>query len=229
VSSPPRPGILFDLDGTLVDTNYLHTLAWSRAFAAAGEWAPMNAIHRLVGMGGDQLVVRLLGQENKEAQAGRAEQYAPLICEAKLFPGARDVLAHVHETGCAVVLATSSPQEEVAQLRRLLDADQWIDVVTTADDAKQSKPAPDIFEAAIERAGLDKRFVLAVGDSVWDVEAARAAGISCVAVESGGFSRHELAEVGAVHVYEDIAELDRSLFTGPLSSLLLHAGEHPRI
>src|SRR5579863_1363279 len=107
-----RPGVLFDIDGTLVDTNYLHTLAWSRALADAGEWAPMNAIHRLVGMGGDQLLPSLLGHPNDEAKEARAAQYRPLMAEARPFPGAADLLRRCHEAGLVVVLASSSPAEE---------------------------------------------------------------------------------------------------------------------
>src|SRR5579863_832852 len=107
-----RPGVLFDIDGTLVDTNYLHTLAWSRALSDAGEWAPMNAIHRLVGMGGDQLVPSLLGHMNERAEEGRAAHYRPLMGEVRVFPGAGDLLRRCHEAGLVVVLASSSPADE---------------------------------------------------------------------------------------------------------------------
>lgn len=223
MSPTTRPGVLFDLDGTLVDTNYLHTIAWSRAFADVGEWAPMNAIHRLVGMGGDQLVVRLLGGERPDAEEARSRRYAELIAEARAFPGAADLVRRVHGTGVAAVLATSSPTDEVGRLREVLGADDAIDAVTTKDEVPASKPAPDIFEKAIEAGGLERRLVLAVGDSVWDVEAARAAGIGCIGVETGGFSRHELAEAGAAHVYRDVAELCAVLETGPIAPLLAAA------
>jgi HAD superfamily hydrolase (TIGR01509 family) len=213
-------GILFDVDGTLVDTNYLHTLAWSRALRDAGQWAPMNAIHRLVGMGGDQLVPELLGHDCPEAAAKRSGYYRELMGDARVFPGAVDVLRRARRAGLAVVLASSAPADEMADLRKLLGADDAITAQTTSDDADASKPAPDIFLAAMDAAGLEPERVLAVGDSVWDIQAARAAGIGCIAVESGGFSQHELSEAGARQVYRDVQELLNQFVTSPISALL---------
>jgi HAD superfamily hydrolase (TIGR01509 family) len=215
-----RAGVLFDLDGTLVDTNYLHTLAWSRALEDAGEWAPMHAIHRLVGRGGDTLLPELLGHDCPAAETARTSRYRELIGEARVFPGAGDLVVAVHGTGLSTALATSSPAEEVDQLLQLLGIADDVDVVTTADDVATSKPDPEVFVTAMHRGGLDPSRSLAVGDSVWDVEAARAAGIGCLAVESGGFSRHELREAGALHVYRDVDEIVRQLFTTPLALLL---------
>lgn len=109
---PGRAGILFDVDGTLVDTNYLHTLAWSRAFRDAGEWVPMNSIHRRVGMGGDQLIPELLGHDCPQVAAARTDRYKELIAEAEVFPGAAELLRRCHELGLVVVLATSAPADE---------------------------------------------------------------------------------------------------------------------
>ncbi len=215
-----RPGILFDLDGTLLDTNYLHTLAWSRALADCGEWAPMHAIHRLVGMGGDQLVPRLLGRDVPELHDARARRYRELLPEVRAFPGAARLLRAVHGAGVAVVIATSAPADELDAARRALAADDALDEVTSADDAPVSKPAPDLFEAALRRGGIDPARALVVGDSVWDIEAAEAAGLGCVGLESGGFSRHELSEAGAVAVYRDAGLLADQLFTGALSPLV---------
>ena len=212
-----RPGVLFDLDGTLVDTNYLHALAWSRALRDAGEWAPTNAIHRLVGMGGDQLVPELLGHPCPETAEQRPVRYRELMDDARAFPGAADLLRRIHAAGPAVVLASSAPADELAAMRRLLDADDAIDAATTADDVGSSKPAPDVFLAAIEASGIDPERALVVGDSIWDVQAARAAGLGCIGVETGGFSRHELSEEGAIEVYRDVAELLARVRTGPLS------------
>jgi HAD superfamily hydrolase (TIGR01509 family) len=213
--------VLFDVDGTLCDTNYLHALAWSRALADAGQWAPMNAIHRLVGMGGDQLIPRLLGHDCPEAARARPGRYRELAGDIRAFPRADDLLHRVHQLGLAVVLATSAPDDELRLLRDVLGADDDIDGQTSADDVERSKPEPDVFATAMERFSVDPRHALAVGDSVWDVEAARAAGIGCVAVESGGFSRHELSEAGARHVFRDVAELADQLLTSPLASLLV--------
>ena len=214
-----RPGVLFDVDGTLVDSNYLHTLAWSRAFAEAGEWAPMNAIHRLIGMGGDQLVPELLGHRCDDATAARPHQYQRLINEVRVFPGARNLLSSLHAAGLSVVLATSAPHDELDQLLQALDVMPTITATTCAEDVAASKPAPDVFLAAMERGHVDPARCLAVGDSVWDVQGARAAGIGCVAVESGGFSRHELSEAGALFVYRDVQEILEQWLTGPLSAL----------
>ncbi len=215
-----RPGVLFDVDGTLIDTNYLHTIAWSRALRDAGEWAPMNAIHRLVGMGGDQLVPELLGHPNDGAKKARAGHYRPLIPEARAFPGASGLVRRCHDAGLAVVLASSSPGDELEELRGLLDVDDCLDAVTTADDAERSKPAPDIFLAAMEKASIDPARALVVGDSIWDIQAARSAGVGCIAVETGGFSQHELSEEGARQVYRDVEELLAQFLTSPLAWLL---------
>jgi HAD superfamily hydrolase (TIGR01509 family) len=220
MSTPLRPGVLFDVDGTLFDTNYLHTLAWSRAFLDAGEWAPMNAIHRLVGMGGDQLVPSLLGHDSDKATSARPKRYAELSDDVRAFPGAADLLRRVHGSGLAVVLATSAPADELAALLAQLDADEAIDAQTTADDVEASKPDPEVFASAMSAHWIDPRKALAVGDSIWDIQAARAAGIGCVAVETGGFSQHELSEAGAIRVYRDVRELCDQFFTSPLAALL---------
>ena len=215
-----RPGVLLDVDGTLVDTNYLHALAWSRAFRDAGEWAPMNAIHRLVGMGGDQLVPELLGHDSPEATAARRARYRELLDDVRVFPGAPEFLRKVHSSGLAVVLATSAPGDELSILLEQLAADDAIDAQTTADDVVDSKPAPEVFVKAMERGSIDPERALAVGDSVWDIQAARAAGIGCLAVETGGFSQHELSEAGALHVYRDVQELLDQFWTSPLAALI---------
>ena len=215
-----RAGVLFDVDGTLMDTNYLHTLAWARAFRDAGEWAPMNAIHRLVGMGGDQLVPEALGHDSPQAVEARSPRYAELIGEARAFPGARDLVIDAHRRGLAVVLATSSPADELDVLLAALDIDDFLEGKTTADDIDESKPAPDVFLTAMTRHSLDPGRTLAIGDSIWDIRAARDAGIGCIAVETGGFSQHELSEAGALHVYRDVDELRQQFLTSPLAALL---------
>ena len=220
MNSPLRPGVLFDVDGTLADTNYLHALAWSRALRDAGEWAPMNAIHRLVGMGGDQLVPRLLGHVSPAAVAARPDRYQELADDIRAFPGAADILRELHHSGLVVVLATSAPDDELELLRTALDADDAIDGQTSADDVERSKPDAEIFTTAMRRFSIDARHALAVGDSIWDVQAARAAGIGCLTVESGGFSQHELSEAGALHVYRDVHEILDQLRTSPIARLL---------
>jgi HAD superfamily hydrolase (TIGR01509 family) len=220
VATELKPGVLFDVDGTLADTNYLHALAWSRALRDAGEWAPMNAIHRLIGMGGDQVVIELLGHENPAALAARPDRYKELIDDVRFFPHAADLLRLLHESDLAIVLATSAPEDELAVLLEGLDADDAIDITTTADDIERSKPSPEVFLTAMEMGSIDPERAVAVGDSIWDVRAARSAGIGCVAVESGGYSRHELSEAGALQVYRDVEEILNQLRTSPLAALL---------
>jgi HAD superfamily hydrolase (TIGR01509 family) len=220
VTATLRPGVLFDVDGTLVDTNYLHALAWARAFRDAGEWVPMNAIHRSIGMGGDRLVPELLGRDSPEAVAARPRRYAELIGDARAFPGAANLLGRVHASGLAVVLATSAPEDELSILLDILGAGEAIDAQTTADDVENSKPAPDIFATAMSAGSIDPARALAVGDSVWDIRAARAAGIGCIAVESGGFSHHELSDAGALRVYRDVKELLDQFLTSPLATII---------
>jgi HAD superfamily hydrolase (TIGR01509 family) len=220
LNADPGPGVLFDVDGTLVDTNYLHTLAWARALDDVGEWAPMHAIHRLVGMGGDHLIPTLLGHDCDKASEARTVRYGELIGEAKAFPGAKDLVRRVDEAGLAAVLATSSPGHELKIVLGVLDIDDLLEAKTTADDIEASKPSPEVFLTAMANASLDPARTLAIGDSVWDVEAARSAGIGCIGVESGGFSRHELSEAGALHVYRDVREILEQFPTTPLATLL---------
>jgi HAD superfamily hydrolase (TIGR01509 family) len=215
-----RPGVLFDVDGTLADTNYLHTVAWARALQDAHEWAPMNAIHRLIGMGGDQLVPTLLGHDSQAAAKARSSRYKELMGEARVFPGAHDLLERLHHEGVAVVVATSAPDDELGPLLELLDADEAIDATTSADDVASSKPDPEVFLKAMTMGAIDPERALALGDSIWDIQAARAAGIGCIAVETGGFSQHELGEAGAICVYRDVQEVLDQLRTGPIGSLL---------
>jgi HAD superfamily hydrolase (TIGR01509 family) len=219
VNGEPVAGVLLDLDGTLVDSNYLHTLAWSRAFGDIGQWAPMNAIHRLIGAGGDQLVARVLGHESQAAQQRRSIRYGELIGEVQPFPGARQFVLDLRDAGLLVVLATSSPADEVDRMVELLDIGDVVEAITTADDVATAKPAPDVFLTALAMGGIDPRRAVVVGDSIWDVRAATAAGIGAVTVETGGFSRHELAEEGAREVYRDIDQLRRQIHTSVVGHL----------
>jgi HAD superfamily hydrolase (TIGR01509 family) len=215
-----HPGVLVDADGTLLDTNYLHTLAWSRALRDIGAWAPMNAIHRLIGMGGDQLVPELLGEDHAGAHDAHDRHYGELRNDMLPFRGAGDFLRRLHDLGLVVVLASSANEDDLAAMKRALDADEAIDETVDADEVSSSKPDPNIFTTAREKGGIDPSRCLAVGDTVWDIEAARAAGMGCIAVESGGTSRHELSEAGAIAVYRDVEELGRQILTSPIGALV---------
>ena len=214
------PGVLFDVDGTLVDSNYLHTLAWSRALRDGGDWAPMNEIHRLIGMGGEQLTERLLGHPSDDAADRWGHHYEALIDEVVVFPGASELLVELHDAGLRVVLASSAPADQVEQMIDLLGVADAIDAATSSDDADESKPAPDIFNAALKAGNVDPGRAFVVGDSIWDVQAARDAAMATIAVESGGFSRHELTEEGATVVYRNTHDLLDQWRTSPLGRLL---------
>jgi HAD superfamily hydrolase (TIGR01509 family) len=203
---------ILDVDGTLVDTNYHHALAWHRALHAHGHQVQMWKVHRHIGMGGDQIVAALIGAE-AEAEQGdaireaEAEAYGELIGEVEPMAGARELIERLREQGATVILASSAKQEEVDHYLDLLDARDLIEDWTTSADVENTKPDPDLVHAAIKKAGNDAASVM-VGDSVWDVEAAQAAGIPTLAVLTGGFSEAELRDAGATQVVESIADLD---------------------
>jgi HAD superfamily hydrolase (TIGR01509 family) len=216
-------GVLFDVDGTLVDTTYLHTVSWWEALRQTDRHVPMAEIHRAIGMGSDKLLDHLLGPERDRGADGKlrdahdalfAEYWERLVP----LPRAADLLRACAERGLRVVLATSAAAHEVAALRRALAADDVIDTVTSSADAEESKPAPDILVAALEQSGLAAERVVFVGDSVWDVAAAGRLDIPCVGLTCGGTSRGELAGAGAVAVYDDPAALLAALADSPIAA-----------
>ena len=209
--------VLFDIDGTLVDTNYLHAIAWRRVFLDHGETGITTArIHGLVGMGTDQLLETLFGRPRPELKPERAKHFDGLKDEIRALPGAADLLRAVHDRGVRVVLATSAEQADLEALLAAIDADDAIDDVTGASDVDEAKPSPDIFEAALKLAGTTPENSVAVGDTIWDVKAAARAGLACVALTTGGIHRTELEAAGAVAVYDGPAELLAGLEDSPL-------------
>ncbi|MEU8010991.1 HAD family hydrolase [Micromonospora parva] len=215
-------GVLFDVDGTLVDTTYLHTVSWWEALRQTDQPVPMAIVHRSIGMGSDKLLDHLLGPErDRDADQKLRDAHDTLYAEywerLTPLPRAADLLRACAERGLRVVLATSAAEHEVAALRRALNADDVVDTVTSSADARESKPAPDILEAALEQSGLTAERVVFVGDSVWDVAAAGKLNIPCVGLTCGGTSRGELAGAGAVAVYDDPAELLSKLADSPLT------------
>jgi HAD superfamily hydrolase (TIGR01509 family) len=215
----PPPAAILDVDGTLVDTNYHHAIAWQRAFRRHGIMLPVWRIHRHMGMGGDQVIAALcgddteerLGDEIREAEKGL---YMELIGEVAPLPDARRLIEVLKGRGHAVVLASSAKSEEVDHYLDLLDARELVDGWTTSADVEHTKPHPDLVAAGLEKAGGGPGVM--VGDSTWDCEAATRAGLKTVAVLTGGFSEAELEEAGAVAVYGSIAELRESLDDTPL-------------
>lgn len=215
---------LFDIDGTLVDSNYLHVEAWSHAFAEAGEPVDAWRIHRSIGMDGDALLKSLLGDDvdtvGERAKELHTEYFQTLQPRLRTFAGARELLRELARRGATVVLATSAPEDELAALRGVLDIEDAVAKVTSSADVEVAKPRPDILEAALRKADATAERSVLVGDAVWDVESAHRAGIDCIGVLTGGTSLAELRDAGAVAVYESVDELLRRLDDSPLARLL---------
>lgn len=204
--------VLFDLDGTLVDSNELHVDAWHRVFAQAGHDIPKDRIRSQIGKGGDKLVPALLPDVEEGEQKGLSKAHGELfksryIVRVRPFPGARVLLARVAEAGIKVVFASSASAEELDHYLGLLQARDLVDASTTIDDVAQSKPAPDIFATALKKARVSADAALVVGDSPFDMESAGQAGIAAIAVRSGGFDDGALTEAGARAIYDDAADL----------------------
>ncbi|WP_313354324.1 HAD family hydrolase [Microbacterium sp.] len=202
---------LLDVDGTLVDSNYLHVIAWQRALRDADTDAPAASIHAAIGLDSDKLLDRIVPDADDDVRehilSGHSAHYGDLSDEIRLLPGARELLRVLHERGTRVVLATSAPQEEVDRQLAALDADQWIDAITTAEDVQTAKPDPDVFSVAVERAGVAAERCVAIGDARWDMIAAARAGVVSVGVETGGTDRGVLFDAGAASVHQGVQEI----------------------
>lgn len=224
------PGaVLFDIDGTLVDSNYLHVIAWMQAFRDLELDVDGARIHRAIGMGSPQLLDKLLGAGVASDVGDRAKElhsvhYTDLHPMLRPFGKATDLIATV-SARATVVMATSASPEELEALRATLQVDHLVRAFTSAQDVDAAKPEPDLVEAALRRAGVPPARAVFVGDTVWDVEAARRAGVPCVCVLSGGVSAAELIEAGASAVYDNAASLLAELERSPLASCL--APNHP--
>jgi HAD superfamily hydrolase (TIGR01549 family) len=213
------PAAILDIDGTLVDSNYFHAVAWYRAIVAHDHSLPMWRIHRAIGMGSDQIIAALLGDDVEERdgddiRAAETERYFELIDEVRPLDGARGLIEDLKDRGRTVVLASSAKPEEVERYLDLLDAREIADAWTTSGDVERTKPYPDLVNAALERAGGGPGVM--VGDSVWDCKAAENAGVDTVAVLTGGFSDSELIKAGAVTVFPSIQTLRERLSWTPL-------------
>jgi len=216
-----RPAVLFDIDGTLLDTNYFHTVAWWSALREAGEDIAMARIHPLIGMGSDQLLTELLGEERDGLSDLHSKYYKSYKKDLHAFPKAAELLAAVAGRGAEVVLATSSKEKDLDDLTDALGAEEGvISEIVHGDMVGASKPAPDIFAVALERLDLDPGRTLVVGDTGWDIEAATKCDLKVVAVRTGGWTSRDLADAGAVGVYEDVAQLMDELDDSPLARLL---------
>lgn len=202
--------VILDVDGTLMDTNYPHVEAWARAFEEVGYRSPRVKIHKQIGRGSDRLIPDFVEDEDAIERASNlhADHYAELQNYGHPLPGAKELIASLVERDYEVWFATSAQPEELEQHQKELESADKITGIVQSADVENSKPAPDIFELALEKSGGSAEETIAVGDSTWDVQSARDAGIQVVAVLSGGaFSAQELKDAGAAEVYEDCAAL----------------------
>ena len=210
------PGIaILDVDGTLVDTNYHHAIAWFRAFLRHDTIVPLWRVHRHIGMGGDQLVAAVAGDEVEERcgddiREAESDLYRELIGEVRTMEGSRELIEDLRERDSVVVLASSAKDWEVEHYLDLLDAREIVDAWTTSADVEQTKPEPDLIRAALDKVDAEGDAML-IGDTVWDVEAAKRAGVETLAVLTGGFSKQELRDAGAREVFTSVEELRQSL------------------
>lgn len=222
-SAGSRPAVLFDIDGTLVDSNYLHVHAWYRAFSDVAISVEAWRIHRSIGMDGSTLLSALAGNADEDTRSQlkdlHSRYYKETVPMLRRLPGARELLQAVDGLGLQVVLATSAPEDELEILRDVLESDDLVAAVTSAEDVDTAKPQPDIVEVAMKRAGVDADHAVFVGDAVWDVEACNRAGVQAIAVLSGGVSRGELENAGAQAVFENARELCEQLDTTAIAKL----------
>ena len=218
---------ILDIDGTLVDTNYHHAIAWYRAFRELGVVLPMWQVHRHIGMGGDQMVPALAGEDfasekGDEVRDIEKGHYRELIDETEPLPGARALMERLRDQGHTIVLASSAKEAEVDHYLDVLDARELADSWTTSADVEATKPEPDLVRAALDRAGNTELGAVLLGDSTFDCEAAKRADVPSIAVLTGGFSDEELRDAGASAVYESVEQLlnriDETPFGTPVSA-----------
>lgn len=207
---------ILDVDGTLVDTNYQHAIAWFRALQRFDVTVQLWRIHRHIGMGGDQLVAAVAGDEVEERHGddireAESEVYKELMGEVRTMEGSRELIEDLRGRGDAVVLASSAKEWEIEHYIDLLGARDIVDAWTTSADVEETKPKPDLVHAALDKVDGDPEDALMIGDTVWDVKAAAGAGVDTLAVRTGGFSEDELRDAGARDVFTSVEELRRSL------------------
>jgi HAD superfamily hydrolase (TIGR01509 family) len=213
---------ILDVDGTLIDTNYQHALAWFRAFVRHEIVLPTWRIHRHIGMGGDQLVAALTGERTEhelgdQIRAAEKGLYGEMIGEVRAMDGSAELIDELRRRGHRVVLATSAKPDELEHYLGMLDADGRADAWTSSEDVESTKPEPDLVHAALRKVGADAGDAVMVGDTPWDVESAKRAGVGTLTVLTGGFAAEELRDAGALAVYESVAELCGALDDTPLA------------
>jgi HAD superfamily hydrolase (TIGR01549 family) len=206
--------VVLDVDGTLVDTNYHHALAWYRALRSKDVTVPLWDLHRHIGMGGDQFVPAVAGDEveqkhGDELREAWKKEFAPMLEEVQALPHARELLASVKDRGLRLVLASSGAPEHVDHYLDLLEARDIADAWTTSGDVEATKPAPDLVQVAVGK--VDGARAVMIGDSTWDCVAAGKIDVPSYAVMTGGFSPEELQEAGAREVFRSLKDLDDAL------------------
>ncbi len=208
--------VLCDIDGTLVDSNGLHAEAWVRTFAHFGYTFTQDEILHQIGKGGDQLIPHFVPGDRLPELEEPIKKFRKILFHdqyfnrIKAFPGARDVLLKMRQAGLRIALATSADKEDLSKLKRVAEIEDLVEEETASDDARKSKPHPDIFQAALHRLQVRAPEAIALGDTPWDVEAARKAGVRTIAVTSGGWTEDELYSAGAIAVYKGVRELSET-------------------
>jgi phosphoglycolate phosphatase-like HAD superfamily hydrolase len=219
-AAAPPPAVVFDVDGTLLDTVYLHVMAWWEAFDEAGHAVSCYDIHRTIGRGSSDLVERLIGTPDESLVQAHSDKWKPLLDRCRPFHQVPELLRHCAERGLTVVWATSGSSSDAERFQEIVGCQDAVSAVVNSEDIADSKPAPDIVLAALEKAGVPAERAVMVGDTVYDVEAARAAGVACIGVLAGGISEAEMREAGAAAVYGNPAELLEHFDSSPLGALL---------
>jgi HAD superfamily hydrolase (TIGR01549 family) len=222
--SAPVRAVLFDIDGTLVDSNYLHIEAWTHAFADLKVPVDASRLHRSIGMDSAKLLDALMPSDHPDDIAERAKDlhatyYEQLVPRLRVFENARQLITELGDRGIKVVLATSAPEDELKHLREVLDIEPELAEITSGEEVETAKPDPKIVEIAMHKVAASPADTIMIGDATWDVEAATNAGVPCIGVLTGGYSRAELEEAGAIAVYADVAELLEELERSPLARL----------
>jgi phosphoglycolate phosphatase-like HAD superfamily hydrolase len=219
VADEASGGVVFDVDGTLLDTNYLHVAAWWEAFRERGHDMQCADIHRALGMGSTELIEHVLGGPDPSVSAAHSRNYAPYLGRIRPLPGAADLLRATARLGLDVVLATSAKSDEVDLMLDALGAGSVVSAVVSSGDVDRAKPDPGIVQKALDESGLGPGCAVMVGDSVWDVIAAERAGIRCIGLLCGGIAAEQLRSAGAAEVYRDPGELLGNLHASPIGQL----------
>ena len=214
--TPRRGGAIFDVDGTLLDTNYLHVTAWWDAFRERGYDVACADIHRAIGLSSDDLITRVLGRPDPSVSAAHSRYIAPYLGRMRPLAGAAELLRATGRLDLNVVLATSAKDEELDLMLDALGARDVVDTVVSSGDVKQAKPDPEIVHKALEESGTDPARAVMVGDTVWDVLAAQRAGVACIGLLSGGIGEEELRGAGAAETYPGPGALLEKLPDSPI-------------